>query len=252
MDRKTEDIMIKDLSAEDLIRLCRKDGYALRGCVSLAGMPGESVCRDTVYACLEDGISPEGLRAADACSAVGLGSALFFAFKQTGEKRRREDLDEMHRVLKARFSVGNDVPAEERVKAQPFFAEYDVLFGGRRDAAGSAALFLKAHPLYAAGNSAPGWYLASLIDTVDGMDEQIYEHYRAVADLFRQAAVPKETNSALYIYALLKGVRLCLLDGDLYQPVIKKAFSHLERDDPEGPGAYLLALSEYRRQRWNY
>ena len=52
MDRITADIMIKDLSAEDLIRLCRKDGYALRGCVSLAGTPGESVCRDAVSACL--------------------------------------------------------------------------------------------------------------------------------------------------------------------------------------------------------
>lgn len=250
MDRKTEDIMIKDLSAEDLIRLCRKDGYALRGCVSLAGTPGESVCRDAVNACLEDGISPEGLKAADACSAAGLGSALFFAFSRTGEKRWREALDEMHRVLKARFPDGNT--ARERVTVQPFFAAYDVLFGGRRDAAGSAALFLKAHPLYAGVNSAPGWYLAALIDTVDGMDEQIYEHYRAAADLFRQAAAPKETDSALYIYALLKGVRLHLLDGDLYQPVIKKAFSRLGQDSPEGPGAYLLALSEYRRQRWNY
>ena len=98
-----------------------------------------------------------------------------------------------------------------------------------------------------------GWYLMALIDCIDKMDEQLYEHYRALIDLFREAvsgitpyADPatglyyqvidradvagnylETSGSAMVIYALLKGVRLGVLDGEKYQASALKAFESL-------------------------
>ena len=97
---------------------------------------------------------------------------------------------------------------------------------------------------------AEGWYLMALVDCVDAMAEQLYEHRRALMDLFLEAVrgilpyadpatglfyqlidrpeLPgnylETSGSAMVAYAILKGVRLGLLDPERYLAPGLKAF----------------------------
>ena len=63
-------------------------------------------------------------------------------------------------------------------------------------------------------------YLTALADCVESMDERLYEHYRALIDMFR-AGVFRAPRSQLLSYPSWnplreKGVALGILPGDLY------------------------------------
>ena len=95
--------------------------------------------------------------------------------------------------------------------------------------------------------------LIALADTVEQMDIQLYEHYRTLVDLFREA-VPgilrwadpatglywqvidhpeaegnylETSGSSMVLYAILKGVRLGLLDDEKYLAPALSAFNSL-------------------------
>ena len=248
---KYEGIIRECLGGADGIRRC--GGYALRGCVGLYEATGEAFYRDLALGYAHGAVMPDGGPAFDPGiapdTAADLGRALFFAWDETGEARYRRALDGLQACLTDRFCRIDACPDRGLIAVQPFLAEYDKRFGGRKNAAAAAALFKRAHPVF---RSEP-WYLAALIDTIGSMDEQIYEHCRALIDLFREAAAGAVTPGGVFaVYALLKGVRLDLLDGDIFQAPAKKAFEGLAPDGSEGFGAYMAALSELRRQRWNY
>ena len=75
-------------------------------------------------------------------------------------------------------------------------------------------------------DEAEGLVLKTLADTVEQMDIQLYEHYRALADMFLEAArglVSHEKEAtAMAADALLKGIRLGLLDEEKYSPIALK------------------------------
>ena len=79
------------------------------------------------------------------------------------------------------------------------------------------------------------------------MEEQIYEHYRCVADLLLEAAQAwlksEEKSDPLALCGVLKGIRLGLLDAERYMPAARQAAGGL---DPEADGAE-RALREYGR-----
>ena len=73
---------------------------------------------------------------------------------------------------------------------------------------------------------AEGLVLKTLVDTIEEMDMQLYEHYRALADMFFEAArslISHETEAtAMAADALQKGVQLGLLDEEKYLPIALK------------------------------
>ena len=73
---------------------------------------------------------------------------------------------------------------------------------------------------------AEGLVLKTLVDTIEEMDMQLYEHYRALADLFFEAArglISHEAEaSTMAADALQKGVQLGLLDEEKYLPIALK------------------------------
>ena len=89
-------------------------------------------------------------------------------------------------------------------------------------------------------DEAEGLLLMTLADTIEKMDMQLYEHYRALADMFLEAArgliLHGTEPDAAAVYALLKGVRLGLLDEEKYLPIalkMKEALKAQETDSPD-------------------
>ena len=223
------------------------------------------------------------------------GRVLFFALDQTGDERYRKAADFLAGRLEThpRCTCGNfwhkeiypeQIWLDGLYMAQPFRVAYDMRFGGMREAADVVRqfgnvrtwLFDKQKKLYyhacdmkkqqfwanpETGCSANfwlrsmGWYLMALIDCIDWMSEQLYEHRRALIDLFREAvsgillwADPEtglfyqvidhagtpgnylETSgSAMVLYSVLKGIRLGLLDDERHLGSTLQAFDNLTR-----------------------
>jgi len=286
-----------------------EDGCVLKGCADLFAATGEAAYRDFVLRYLEKRVTAEGTIPSYPedkynIDSTNCGKALFFAYDQTGEERYRKAADYLTERLvhHPRCQCGNfwhkeiypeQIWLDGLYMAQPFRVEYDMRFGGRKDAADVAGQFQNVrkylwddekHLYYHACDLAKqqpwanketgkspnfwlrsmGWYLMALIDCVDKMDERLYEHYRALIDLFREAIrgiVPyadpetglyyqvidradvagnylETSGSAMVIYALFKGVRLGVLDGEKYLPIARRAFDSLVREklhrDEEG------------------
>lgn len=130
---------------------------------------------------------------------------------------------------------------------QPARAEYDVRFGGRKEHRAIAALFKQARDRLYPDRLTDGFYMMALADTLEKMDFQLYEHYRVLADLMLEAARQALAAPGVQAqYALMKAVRLGLLDPEKYLPVACAAFEKTACT-PANADFYRLAQDEYRR-----
>lgn len=191
-----------------------------RACMALYAATGEKRYRDYVLDRMDE----------------NSGMSLLFALGETGDASFRQSAE----ALAARLPM--DAEPRSLYLYQPFHAAWDVRFGGRRDAREIARLFSEAGDCLS-----DKWYRLALVDCVEQMDIQLYEHYRVMADLILKAAqaIRKAPSmSAADCYLLLKGVRLGLLDGERYLPPAVRRFDDLPWSD-----CYPLAYAEIVRMK---
>ncbi len=231
----------------------------------------------------EDGTMPELRTDGDLPAALHCGKALFFALDETGDGRYRIAADALH--AEARRGGSIVCRPDALYMALPFLAEYDRRFLAGLETAdiarqfigARAALFDEDRRLYRGASGFPaqatGWVLMALADCVGQMSEQLYEHRRVLMDQFLEAvrgALPYADEatglfrqtldrpdapldapaSAMIATALLKGVRLGLLNPERDLTPGLKAFGSLLRrgfaPDADGGAAFLMAWSEVR------
>ncbi|MBQ8556628.1 MAG: glycoside hydrolase family 88 protein [Clostridia bacterium] len=235
--------------------------------------------------------------------SINSGKALYFALEETGEERYRKAIEfHMQRLREhPRCVCGsfwhkqlypNQIWLDGLYMAQPFYMEYEMKFGGMEKVADIVSQFknvrrylwngekgLNYHAYdeareqfwadQATGCSAnfwlrsTGWYLMALIDTIGLCTEQLYEHYRALVDIFRESMAgvlryqaedglfyqvidhgevqgnyTETSGSAMIAYSLLKAVRLGILDPEKYLPIARRVFeglvSHKLRAEEDG------------------
>ena len=127
------------------------------------------------------------------------------------------------------------------------YAACDAVCQKSLEAGRIARLFTAAREGLGADGACSGTYMAALADTAEQMDIQIYEHYRCLADLLLEAAQAfiqgNGWHDPLAVYAVLKGIRLGLLDEERYLGPALEAFRML----PPGGEACAAAREEYRR-----
>ena len=227
-------------------------------------------------------------------------AALFFALDETGDERYRDAIERF--AVRARSVCENArASAEEICVALPFYAAYEMRFDGKREIGNVVSAFRRLRDslydeergLYAASPEEKKRarfsllpetrILAALIDCVEIVDEQLYEHRRGICDLFREAVpgllprldgesnlfngilepadapdnAPDFVGTALAAYAVMKGVRLGVLNSEKVMPYGTRAFlgvhmsAFRKKRDEAGPGAlagpFMLALGEYHR-----
>lgn len=174
--------------------------------------------------------------------------ALFFVLEETGEERYRQAIEQrMHQLRCA------DGPTDGKAlyAAGPFCMAYEMKCGGMEKVADAVRLFKRVHN---AGLHPNGWHLMALVDAIDWCREELYEHYRALVDIFREELAivlrhREEEDAAMAAYALMKAVRLGLIDPEKYLPIGRRMFEGLSEprkaDDCKGAGPFIMAYSEY-------
>lgn len=286
--------------------------------------------------------------------SINCGKALFFALDETGDERFRKAIEfHMQRLREhPRCGCGNfwhksiyphQIWLDGLYMAQPFYMAYETRFHKLADVADITRQFANVRKYlfneekqlyYHACDTARvqpwadretgcsrnfwlrsmGWYLMSLIDCIDCCSEMLYEHYRLLIDLFREAVrgilrwQDRETGlfwqvidrgdhpgnyletsgSAMVAYALIKGVRLGVLNEEKYLPIGRRVYESLVQhklipgdgglhlcdicavaglsdkrdgsvayylseprvcDDSKGVGPFMMAYAEYLRTR---
>ena len=225
--------------------------------------------------------------------SINSGKALFFALDETGDERYRKAIEFHMRRLREhpRCQCGsfwhkslypNQVWLDGLYMAQPFYMAYEMRFGGMTHVADIVLQFQNVrkslyneekglhHHAWDEARIQPwadrqtgrspnfwlrsmGWYLMALVDCLEGMNEQLFEHYKTLEALFREAVrglvryrdaetglfyqvidradAPgnylETSGSAMVAYALMKGARLGALLPDRYAPMGAKAFERL-------------------------
>lgn len=189
-----------------------------RSCIALYGATGDAAYLECVLQHMDE----------------SSGMSLLLGWDATGNEAFRQGMEKLAQRLPM------DTAPESLYQYQPFHAAWDVRFGGRRDTRAIVRLFQSAFD-----QRMDARYRLALADCLEQMDIQLYEHYRALADLLLKTA--QETVAGLALnaadcYMLMKGVRLDLLDPEKYLPRAVESFIQGCLD-----AYYPLALSEYRR-----
>lgn len=111
--------------------------------------------------------------AKNACVENGTANALFFALRETGEEGfEAAILKEGKKALE----VVEDVSVAYKV--QPFFMAYDTAYAKKEH-------YAKVVGVFQSMELSLDWDLVALIDVISVMSPEIYEHYRALQELFR-------------------------------------------------------------------
>lgn len=269
-------------------------GCVLMGCIGLYRATGEAAFRDGVLRLLDSCAASDGSGAGsglhDAWSA-GIGRALFFALHEMGDERCRGAIEQCMQRLREQPHAACGLPVrsgeiclEELYETQPFAMQYEMRFGGMEHVGDVARAFKTARSLLFDGETglyhaacdaaqfpasgaaarregyslrATGFFLMALIDCIELCSEQLYEHYRAMIDIFREAmrgllrwqdgetglfaehidrageGQPDVCGSAMAAYALLKAVRLGVLDGEKYLPIAQRVLDGLAAHAPQ-------------------
>ena len=266
-----------------------RDGFALKGFADLYRAAGDPADRRFVLDALEKRVNADGTIPGSGTDddLLGLVKTLFFALDETGDPRFRRAADFLHERFSAHLSgeprtfPQDDASEPPRPDClymiQPFRAEYDRRFLSGLEAGDIASQFRDARPRPCGPDAC--LYLMALVDCVGQMSEQLYEHRRLLMDRFLEAArgilpcadpesglfspatdragalgnCPDTSGSAMIAYALMKGVRLDLLDPERYLALGLKAFRTLaERfltadNGGRAVGPFIMAWSEYLR-----
>ncbi len=251
-----------------------------------------------------DGTIPTYSKEHNTLDDLNCGKLLFFGLDETGDQRYLKALEyHMERLHHhPRCKCGsfwhkdiypNQIWLDGLYMAQPLYMEYETRFNGMENYSDimnqfrnvRKYLYCEEKGLYYHGfdeariqpwadpvtgcsknfwSRAYGWWLIALVDTMEVMNQQIYEQYRELQDIFREAVrglLPyrSEENGLIYqvidradvkgnyteasgsvmaAAAIMKGVRQGTLSAEKYLPVGKEMFEsvcdHKLRESEDG------------------
>lgn len=177
----------------------------------------------------------DSLIAAEACTPA-CGKALFATLAATGDEKYRTAIEGvMARIGREPADVIDS--AEAMYAVLPFRMAYEMKLGGMEKVGKVAAKFREAHKamwdakrgLFGGDVRSTAYALLALTDAIDTCADQLYEHWRAMVDIYREVLrgvltveAPADETGAMLVYAIHEGVRMNLIDPERYLPVAEK------------------------------
>ncbi len=219
-----------------------REDFTLRLCMEYAD---DAACERYVL------VSADNLIQADKCTPANA-KALFFALDKTGEEKYREAIRQVMATLNDQDAVLSLMEAYETL---PFRMAYEMKLNRMERVGQTAAMFRGVHQRlwkakagrHDASLREEGWFLLGLTDAISVCSDQLYEHWRAMVDIYRETlrGVLREFDAAdsqtlaLLLYALITGVEMGLIDPERYLPVARKGIAAL-RESGENQAADIL------------
>ncbi|MEG0565719.1 MAG: hypothetical protein RR590_05805 [Hungatella sp.] len=135
-----------------------------------------------------------------------------YLYELTGDSRYLDQIEAEMEVIRHSLAKEEASPhsltTEELYWTIPFYMAYETKIG-KKENYHKLVQLLKQYgkdPKFSMQSDTPierGWYLMTLVDTLDEMSETVYEHYRILQDLIRQ--IMRISGSTLYDSADLQG-----------------------------------------------
>ena len=220
-----------------------REDFVLRLCMKFAD---DAACERYVLA------SADAFIQADKCTPANA-KALFFALDKTGEEKYREAIRQVMAHLKDQPEAELDLTAA--YEKLPFRMEYEMKINRMERVGQTAAMFRNAHQRlwnaklcrHNASLREEAWFLLALTDAIAVCADQLYEHWRAMVDIYRMTlkgvlpvlAEADLQTQAILLYGLLTGVEMGLIDPERYLPIARKGIAAL-RQNGESNAADLL------------
>ncbi len=218
----------------------REDALTLQAYIALYRCTQDAAHKDRAMKML-----CRSVPAAEMCPAWACG--MFFALEETGEECWRGTIEQvMQKTLPEPMNLA------EAYDVLPLRMAYEMKLNHMAWVSRVADSFKRLHKalfdaqagLHRAAEGAAyspdttGWFMLALVDAIEICDQQLYEHWRALVDIFRETlrGLVKHGNvdgaEAKIAAAVLKAVRLGIIDPERYLPLARKLA-------PEHSGLYV-------------
>lgn len=219
--------MVQDMEKHLVYGAAREDALAVSKYIALYRQTKDEAHRERALDMLRNLVPVEEM-----CPAWA--AQLFFAYEETGDEGWREMIEQV-----AARTLPEPMNLAEAYDVLPFRMAYEMKMNRMAWVSRVAASFKQLHERLfdkAAGlhNAAEGeafspeasaWFMLALVDAIEICDQQLYEHWRAMVDIFRVTlrglvthglAAGAEEKTAT---AICKAVRLGIADPERYLPV---------------------------------
>ncbi len=224
--------------------------YIISGLIELFKLTKEEVYLEKIEASAKEAIAQKKPYEE---MIVGANSLLKL-YELTGENSYKEQIEDLHQQLLTRAkSERNSFSYEEMYVTYPFYMTYETKFNKMNGYMDIYRQFLSADAKADKSIQDSIWFAMALIDTIEGMDEQIFYEYRTLMLLFKKTVIElleddhkTEPQKVAMSYLVLKGIRLnCLPERLLANGVetFEKLIS-LETEDMMYRGLVVLTYTE--------
>lgn len=141
----------------------------------------------------------------------------------------------------------------------PFYMEYETRYHNKAEYAKIVRQLLALAPSEQAYMEQTGWYLMTVIDVIDSMSREIFEHYKSLEEIFKKTIRNilaagwnndfSKKESAMMGYSIVKACNLGVLNSEKYAEIglsmidglIKEPF---DSKDSERMGIAMMAYAQ--------
>ncbi len=177
----------------------------------------------------------------EACNP-GNARTLFAALEKTGDDKYCQAIKQVMVQLDAQPEAA-DAPFSVLYETLPFRMVYEMKLNRMERVGQTAAMYRAAHARQwnpqTGRHDVPlqedAWFLLALTEGIAACSDQLYEHWRALVDIYRATlrgvlsvlAEADPQTLAMVTWALLDGVRQGLIDPERYLPTAQRAMAAL-------------------------
>ncbi|NLZ81224.1 MAG: hypothetical protein GX913_05420 [Clostridiales bacterium] len=199
------DLFIKDYLAKyksEKVNQSVQDSYLLLGSLQLYLATGDIEYKKIIT---------EYVDCVNDLNDIAIGKVLFYLYEETKEDRYMQAIEELISKMKT-----GPKDLEEFYMIMPIYAEYGTKIGKKENYNDIITQFKNIRNNIKS-DTEKEWYLMALIDTLEVMSEEIFEHYKALEVFTKEAVKEIENDSAVRAYGILKSCRLKALLKEKYQ-----------------------------------
>ena len=209
-----------------------QDAYLLSGSLQLYLATGDIEYKDFISRYVE---------AANGLNDLAIGKVLFYLYEETKEEKYRKAIEE---IVKKGENSPKDL--EEFYMVMPTYAEYGTKIGKKENYNDIITQFKNIRATIKT-DSEKELYLMTLVETLEVMSEEIFEHYKTLEVFAKEAIKEMENSSVVRAYGILKACRLKDLLKEKYQEVGSKILDSVSEPtfpDHKNAGTFMMAYAQ--------